>query len=134
MPGMCRSPESTIGGQVEMHRLAALLILPLSLAACDPYSDIGGGYEILDGGGSKQSLTKDRRVVINYTVTGTGGIGDFVVVESREHHAPRCDYYVIDLNRRAMVPLTAGAPSATPITYRAGVEAVRPINRHSCRG
>ena len=116
------------------YRHAVLLILTLFLAACDRYSDIGSGYEIFDGGGSKQSLTKDRLVLINYTVTGTGEIGDFVVVESREHRAPHCDYYVIDLNTRAMVPLIAGAPPATPISYRAGVEAVSPINRHSCRG
>lgn len=54
-----------------------------TLTSCGPYTDIGSRFEILDGGGSKQSLTKDRIVLISYTVTGIGRLDDDLIIELR---------------------------------------------------
>jgi len=112
----------------------SFLILSVScLSGCGADSNIGHGYEIIDGGGSKQSLAKDGSILINYTVTGFGTVGNYTVIEERPYDSTLCNYYVIDPQSRNLMRVNSASNIADNMSYGRVLEAVEAINQRSCR-
>jgi hypothetical protein len=107
------------------------LVALFFLSSCGPYTDLGNGYEILDGGGSKQSLTKDRIVLINYTVTGFGRVDGHLIIESKGYGSQACEYSFADPNGEELIGLSPQRQA--PIPFDRAVRAVEPLNARSCR-
>lgn len=100
--------------------------------ACGSKSEIGGGFELVDGGGSKTSLAKDGRILINYTVTGIGKINGYVIIEDRPYGSPSCRHYIIDNARRQLRRLRASGPSTESLRELELLRSVKSINSRSC--
>lgn len=114
---------------MKITKIAILLsVLP---AACGSSSNLGSGFEIVDGGGSKLSLAKDGNILINYTVTGTGRVREYVIIESKRQDSTYCQYYLIDPRRRELVELSAARAAVGDVNQ--AIRTVEPINRRSCR-
>lgn len=105
----------------------------IGLAACDPYWDIGRGFEIIDGGGSKLSLSKDRIILINYTVTGHGQLGKHIVIESRPYGSRLCEYYIIASDSDSLTLLESHHRTPTGVSRQQAIDAVEALNRRSCK-
>lgn len=103
-----------------------------TLSACGAEPDIGGGFEIIDGGGSKLSLAKDGLVVINYTVTGLGRIDKNVIIESKEYNLNQCKYFIINVKTQEMVELLQ-TQSHSSVALRDAQSIVEPLNQRSCK-
>ena len=104
-----------------------LAVSAFGLSACSANDEIGGGFELVDGGGSKISLTRDGLVMINYTVTGLGGFGDYAVIESRAYNASRCSYFLLNLKTQKVVLVKSwnGAKKM--------IDSVNALNQRSCK-
>jgi hypothetical protein len=110
--------------------LLGLTVIGIALSSCDSPSDIGGGFTLVDGGGSKLSLSKDGNIIINYTVTGMGFLGRSAILENRSYGAPNCDYYVLDPHRGTMGRLKIEPMSETA---RKAIGTVQMLNERSCK-
>jgi hypothetical protein len=93
-------------------------------SACSSGSDLGNGFEIIDGGGSKQSLARNGEIILNYTVTGIGDYGGIRIIESKEYDESLCEYYLIDNEREELVRINDSDEA---------VHSIEPINQRSCR-
>lgn len=115
-----------------MHIKGILLIfcVLVLVRGCDSNPDLGSGFEVIDGGGSKFSLSRDGNILINYVVTGTGRIDEHIIIESKEYNSSTCVYYYVDSQRRL---IRIGPPHVTEITLSRAVEAVEAINQRSCK-
>lgn len=109
-----------------------VLCLAISLNACSP-TDLGGGYEIIDGGGTKRSLAKDGLVLINYTVTGWGRAKGFVIIENRPYGATECEYYVLDSNEEGLIKVLSNKTQTSQISLPEAIESVKSLTYHSCK-
>jgi hypothetical protein len=103
----------------------------LGLAACGSSPVIGNGLELLDGGGSKLSLSRDGSILISYTVTGHGKLGEYDIIENRPNNSSACEYYSIGPDRQLVQ--VGEADSHLPISVAEAARAVRAITSHSCR-
>lgn len=101
----------------------------MSLSACNK-TDLGGDFEIIDGGGSKRSLSREGIIIISYTITGLGKFEDYVFLENRPYGSGVCEYFVLDylnstvtnidrvyLHNRRISPELASR-FIEPLTYR----------------
>ena len=103
-----------------------------TLSACGADPDIGGGFELVDGGGSKLSLAKDGLVVINYTVTGLGRIANNVIIESKDYNLNQCKYFIINVQTQEMVELSQ-THSNSSVALRDAQNIIEPLNQRSCK-
>jgi hypothetical protein len=102
-----------------------------ALSACNPTPAIGGGFELIDGGGSKLSLAKDGIIVINYTVTGLGRTNNNFIIESKDYYSNNCKYFFLNLRTKELTQLSLvnrGRNMNMPLT----IASVEPLNKRSC--
>ena len=114
-------------------RLSKRIICGLLLCgsvACGKNPDLGGGFKLVDGGGSKISLTKDGRVVISHTVSGVGSFNGGTVIEDHPYDSATCIYYWLDATHRKMTRISNDASN---IQAAAAIRSVEGTNSRSCR-
>jgi hypothetical protein len=102
-----------------------------ALSACNSNSKIGGGFELVYGGGSKISLAKEGFIIINYTVTGLGRINNNVIIENKEYYKKDCEYFLLSIQTKELVKLST-AQGRYPITTSLAAAHVKPLNQRSC--
>lgn len=101
----------------------------LSISACTSKSNFGNGFETIDGGGSKISLSRDGIIIISYTVTGEGMFGPYAIIENRPYNSLMCEYYIID-NKRQLVRL--GHSEGQMPSAAQAARTIIPLNNRSC--
>lgn len=117
-----------------MKERCALLLMLMAIPGCgSPAEALGHGFELVDQGGSKRSLTRDGLVVISYTVTGVGRIAGGLVIETREHGAAACEYGVIRPDSSELLPLSRDTKSDDGGSWREAENSVQPRSQRSCR-
>lgn len=118
---------------MRLNSLLVMCCVASILGACDMTPELSNGFELVDGGGSKLSLAKDGIILINYTVTGLGKVEPYTIVESRPYNSETCEYFVVDNRTRAFSLLHVEGASSRNSAIRHAIQAVRPINRRSCK-
>ena len=112
---------------------AAAWCCAAALPGCGESPDLGGGFALVDGGGSKVSLTRNGLVLISHTVTGLGRQGDSQVIESKPYESATCLYYRLDKGAGELKPIALDGAAPGRVEALAAVQAVEPINSRSCR-
>jgi hypothetical protein len=94
-------------------------------AACDRSPKLENGFDLIDGGGSKTSLAKDGKILINYTVTGVGQFRGKTVIENKPYGSNHCDYFLVGAGTVSYTELSRVSGPATAYNVVA-------INGRSC--
>ena len=116
---------------MKLHLLS--LILLILLIACDSDNRLGEGYELIDGGGSKTSLSKNGIIIIDYVVTGTGRYRQFLIVETRDYGSVRCNYFFSNPRNGKLIQILEARGSNSTSTFTSMLKSVNPINNRSCQ-
>lgn len=113
--------------------LALVLLACLSCTGCDDREDLGDGLEIINQGGTKHSFARNGSILISYTVTGVGEVGNDVALEARDYGSNYCSYYLYHRDSGKLESFRVrGSAAAIPGKERI-VDAVESRSHRSCK-
>lgn len=107
------------------------LIAAAFLSSCDGVQ-LGGGYEIMDSGGSKRSLARNGHIIIPNIVTGYGRTGKYIVIESREYSSDLCAYHIVDISNEQVRPLRPRQDPYGEVLTGLNTHSIEALSYRSC--